>query len=74
VPVNRWLDGLPNWQFAAVIAGLCSLTGTVEAVLMTLAMGHLDLGFAVLYWCVSIPTLCTCGLLARRSRHRHARQ
>jgi hypothetical protein len=41
--MNRWLEGLSNWQFVAVVAGLLAAGLFVEACVFLLVTGHLNL-------------------------------
>jgi hypothetical protein len=69
--VNRWLDRLSTWQFAAVMVGLCLLACTVEGALEVLVVGHVDLGSLVRFWCVFTLMFCAVGVVQRRRRNRH---
>ena len=73
--VNRWFDGLSDWQCVAVVAGLCGLACTGEGVLAVLAVGHLDLASFVRFWCVQTLMLCIVGVVVqRRRRNRRVRR
>jgi hypothetical protein len=72
--VNRWLDGLSDWRFVAVIAGLCGLAFTVEALLFLLVIGRLDFMPLVSISCVGTLMICTVSVVGKRWRNRHGRR
>jgi uncharacterized membrane protein YedE/YeeE len=62
--VNRWLDGLPGWQFVAVLAGFGGLVGALEVVFFLLVAGwHPFVVHLIFSWCVFTLMTCTTGAL-----------
>ena len=60
--MNRWLDGLPNWQYVAVVASVMVMTLAIAGCVLRLAAGHLNVSFIAGY--TMVFTITITGLMA----------
>jgi hypothetical protein len=47
--VNRWLDRLSNWQYGALVAGVIVVSMTVEAIILVLVTGSVNVRFTITF-------------------------